>query len=900
MGGGLGADFSPLVGVEFDDWDNGAPSGDIAADHVSIFKTGVNNQLSSTACMDAGCSNFEDGLYHRYEVLWTASNTTMVVRIDGNTRISLTNNLVANVFGGDPNNIIFGFAASTGGSYNLQKFCPAAPEGFIVPRDEDGDGVDDSTDRDDDNDGVSDVTESANVFMTDDPGGDHDVDGVPNWEDTNYWTDVLNNAAQCADVVAPIGKCDSTPTSIDADHDGIPNHLDPDSDNDTVKDVVEAGGTDANNDGKLDGCSPVDVNGSCVGGGLTLKDSDNDGIFDIYDTDSDNDGIPDSTEGSCQSPGSGATCNTGDADGDGLTNAQECANPLSCPDTDGDGIANYLDTNSDNDGVNDSLELDAAAAADACLPTSVAAACTTGDADNDGLSNGTECSNSFACPDTDGDGTRNYLDTDSDNDGVSDSAEASAAASVNACVPSNTNMYCTTGDSDADGVNNGTECQNPLAGCPDADGDGILDYLDTDADNDGVADGTDIGRTNACAPSTAVARCPSGDADNDGVNNGSECPNPSDCVDTDSDGTPDFQDSDADGDGTADNTDGSRTNACIPSTVVARCTSGDADGDTLTNGDECPSPSACRDTDGDTIPDYLDSDSDADGTSDLLDAAAVDACQPSTTVVVCTSGDTDSDGVDNGSECPNPSACLDSDGDGIEDYRDLDSDNDGTSDQTDNASIDPCAPDNQAAACSSGDPDNDGVQNSVECATPLACPDADGDGTADFLDTDSDSDGVQDSSDATRIDPCTPMSTVLACASGDYDADGVTNGVECPNRASCPDSDNDNTPNYRDSDSDDDGVADGTDIKRLDPCEPSSNVPVCGTGDTIKMACLTVSNARTRTCVWTQTWTVRLTIRTATRTTTGPQTRPTPARAIHAARAPIQRLAPAATRIEMA
>ena len=87
-GGGLGADFSPLVAVEFDDYDNGAGSGDITSDHVSIFQTGVTHQLSSTVCMNAGCSNFEDGQYHRYEVLWTASSHTMEVKIDGNSRIT--------------------------------------------------------------------------------------------------------------------------------------------------------------------------------------------------------------------------------------------------------------------------------------------------------------------------------------------------------------------------------------------------------------------------------------------------------------------------------------------------------------------------------------------------------------------------------------------------------------------------------------------------------------------------------------------------------------------------------------------------------------------------------------------------------------------------------------------
>ena len=523
-----------------------------------------------------------------------------------------------------------------------------------------------------------------------------------------------------------------------------------------------------------------------------------------------------------------------DADGDGWSDAQECPDPSACPDNDGDGLANQLDTDSDNDAVHDNREASAAARVDPCLPTTIAAACTTGDADADGLSNATECSRALACPDTDGDGTNNYLDTDSDNDGVSDNAEANAAAAINPCAPSNTGVYCATGDSDGDGVNNGTECQDPLGSCADSDGDGAYDYLDTDADNDGVADGGDIGRTNACAPSTAVARCLSGDADSDGVPNGSECSNPADCADTDADGTSDFRDNDADGDGTGDSSDPARTDPCVPSRAAPRCASGDADGDSLSNSAECPNAGACRDSDGDAVPDFLDRDADADGTIDLLDEAPTDPCVPNTTVVVCARGDTDGDGLSNGSECPRPDACPDTDGDGTADHRDLDSDNDGANDQTDSALIDPCAPNNQVAACSSGDPDRDGVQNARECTSSFACPDSDGDGTADYLDTDSDGDGAPDNGDAARVEPCTPMTRVLACASGDFDSDGFSNAVECPYSARCPDSDRDGTPDYRDVDSDDDGVADGGDPGRLDPCQPSSDVPVCGTGDADK------------------------------------------------------------------
>ena len=53
--------------------------------------------------------------------------------------------------------------------------------------------------------------------------------------------------------------------TADTDGDGIPNNLDLDSDGDGCFDVTESGGTDANNDGILDG-SGFDANGQVTGG----------------------------------------------------------------------------------------------------------------------------------------------------------------------------------------------------------------------------------------------------------------------------------------------------------------------------------------------------------------------------------------------------------------------------------------------------------------------------------------------------------------------------------------------------------------------------------------------------------------------------------------------------------
>jgi gliding motility-associated-like protein len=110
------------------------------------------------------------------------------------------------------------------------------------------------------------------------------------------------------------------------------------------------------------------------------KDSDGDGIADQLDTDSDNDGILDTIE--AQGNNSVAFSNS-DANKNGLDNAFEPS--FTAVDTDADTIVDYLDLDSDNDGILDSVET--------------------------GI-------------DTDSDSIRNYRDLDSDNDLCTDVIEA--------------------------------------------------------------------------------------------------------------------------------------------------------------------------------------------------------------------------------------------------------------------------------------------------------------------------------------------------------------------------------------------------------------------------------------------------------------------------------------------
>ncbi|MES1927174.1 Ig-like domain-containing protein [Salinisphaera sp. T31B1] len=125
---------------------------------------------------------------------------------------------------------------------------------------------------------------------------------------------------------------EAQPQARDTDGDGKPDYLDIDSDNDGITDNVEAqttagykapsgrGGTsafiDANGDGLDDNYDPGAL-GAAGGIGLTPVDTDSDGIADYRDTDSDNDGMLDIAEA-----GNPTTTLTGaDSDGDGLDNA---------------------------------------------------------------------------------------------------------------------------------------------------------------------------------------------------------------------------------------------------------------------------------------------------------------------------------------------------------------------------------------------------------------------------------------------------------------------------------------------------------------------------------------------------------------------------------------------------
>ena len=133
----------------------------------------------------------------------------------------------------------------------------------VNPVDSDNDGQPDFQDVDSDNDGLSDLVEGGTDATL-----DENTDGML---DSQIDTD-KDGIADSVDIDNQ-GTPASTP---DTDDDGIDNYRDIDSDNDTLLDVIEIGGTDTNNDGQIE---PV---GTLVSG-INLADENANGIPDVLE-----------------------------------------------------------------------------------------------------------------------------------------------------------------------------------------------------------------------------------------------------------------------------------------------------------------------------------------------------------------------------------------------------------------------------------------------------------------------------------------------------------------------------------------------------------------------------------------------------------------------------------------
>lgn len=686
------------------------------------------------------------------------------------------------------------------------------------------DGVIDSA-TDTDNDGIPDVADGADAVFGD--AIDSDNDGIPNS------TDIDDDNDGILDTVEGSG-------AVDTDGDGVTDSLDLDSDNDGINDLLESGLNtielnvmDANGDGRIDFTVAVGTNGlaniieaGAVDSGNPDYDNDNSGPdavantdgtgpADFRDLDSDNDGVNDVVEGAeTDADGNGLIDGTPDPVTGQIPGADNAA-----PNTDGTGLPDYRDLDSDGDSINDIVEsgqgyLDG---------NNDGAIDTTTDTDNDGIPNVADgLPAAFGdARDSDNDGVSDAIDIDDDNDGILDTVEGPPGTDTDGdSVPDSLDL-----DSDNDGINDLVESGLNFAELAvlDANGDGRIDFT--------VAVGT-----NGLADLIEAGPADSGNPDYDNNNAG-----PDAVANTDGSGPADFRDLDSDNDGINDVTEGGET---------------DADGNGFIDGTPDPvsgqipgADDVVPDTDGTGLPDYRDLDSDGDSINDIVESGqgyldgdnngVIDSTTDTDNdgipnvsdglpAVFGDARDTDNDGVPDGTDIDDDNDGIldtvegppgtDTDGDGVPDAFDLDSDNDGINDLVESGlnlteislldangdgRIDLTAAVGangladmiEAGAADSGNPDYDNNN-----AGPDAVANTDGSGPADFRDLDSDNDGIND---------------VLEGGGTDANIDGLIDGTPDPLTGkipgadnAVPDADNDGTGDYRDLDSDNDGIKD--------------------------------------------------------------------------------------------
>jgi len=406
--------------------------------------------------------------------------------------------------------------------------------------DSDGDGIDDGTevnsdrptrplDPDTDNDGLCDGNnavsdecasgEDSNNNGSTDPGEtnptdtDTDDGGVPDGEE------VLEDETDPLDPTDDIGG--------DPDGDGLDNQqeadletdpLNPDTDGDGIQDGVEVNGNnptdptepDSDDDGLCDG--PNTVEDVCQTG----EDLDADGERDPTETDPNN---PDTDGGSVNDGNEVIIQGTDpldpsddiqrDSDGDGLENPEEDelgTDPFN-PDTDADGLTDFIEVRGDN--PTDPLDPDSDADELCDGPETIEDVCTSGeDADADGQLDDTETDPNDA--DTDDDclsdaeelelGT-DPLNHDTDGDGVTDAVEIGfddpvlpdTDLNAGVCIldeDPTTTTDPTNPDSDGGGASDGDE---------DGDGDGSIDPGETDPNDPSDDDrAPGVGDTDDC------------------------------------------------------------------------------------------------------------------------------------------------------------------------------------------------------------------------------------------------------------------------------------------------------------------------------------------------------------------------------------------------------------------
>ena len=620
--------------------------------------------------------------------------------------------------------------------------------------DNDGDNITDDIDLDDDNDGILDVVEADG----NDPNGDHDGDGLPNYLDIEDNTGDHPTYTANADGTTTIytdSDGDGVPDIYEAsaDADSIPNHLDNDSDNDGCPDVNEVygAGTDTDSNGYYGaGIPAVDANGLVIAAGVSGA------VYTTLPSDQDANSVDDYLQASIALVG---------------ITTQPTDNLLVSTNSN-QTFTVVANTSGTGTPVSYQWQLDSGTGFNNLANGGVYSGVNTATLSLTGVTNTIDgysyrvvlTTPSYVC-DTDYTTTAAIITFDSDGDGDPDTTDPNPSDPCNytpGSIADTNDAVWQAGDCDGDGVTNGGEDNDgtdPKDDCSfltgsisitvtstgDCDGDGVTN---ADEDNDGTDPKDDC---SFLTGSVSVAVTSTSDCDGDGVTN----------ADEDNDGTDPKDDcsfltgsvsvavtstSDCDGDGVTnadednDGTDPQDDCSFLTGSVsVAITSTGDCDGDGVTNEDEnndgTDPLSSCSFNNGSiTLPVTSTGNCDEDGDGVTNNDEIADGTDPTnpcefnpahitlTPSLAWSNGDCDNDNVLNGEEFLHG----DTDGDNIPDYLDTDDDNDGV-DTVNEDYGDTDLSDGNVDATGDNDPTND---------------DSDNDGTPDYLDEDDDGDGI--------------------------------------------------------------------------------------------------------------------------------------------------------------
>lgn len=124
LGGGIGYQgINPSFAVEFDTWQNGNFN-DPAFDHIGIMGNGsvVHPGLKAPVPIIASGGNVEDCNWRNVFISWDPQTQMVEVLVECDRRIFYVDDIIQNIFGGNPQ-VYFGFTAATGGATNVHQVC---------------------------------------------------------------------------------------------------------------------------------------------------------------------------------------------------------------------------------------------------------------------------------------------------------------------------------------------------------------------------------------------------------------------------------------------------------------------------------------------------------------------------------------------------------------------------------------------------------------------------------------------------------------------------------------------------------------------------------------------------------------------------------------------------------